>query len=362
MDNTRKELVSINNRFIMLYRRKRYPEAIREAEKGLKLARELGHPNDSYKKTFQNSIRIAFREYTRIVRDYSGETRKVVVPTPAKKGLLRKLIFCALFLVASIVCTVLILGFIFLPYGPGSLPDSFKENFSAISQPAANAEDPSMDAAAAREKFISKPHELKESVLLEVPHIMQKPELPRGCEVTSLAMLLQYAGVAVDKMTLAREIVKEPALYRDKNGNIYFGNPYNGFVGDMYSFAGPGYGVYHGPVRKLMDQYLPGQTIDLTGCDFKDIEVFLSHNVPVWVIANTTFSKLDPSAFETWQTSAGALQITYHEHAVLLTGYDRDFVFFNDPLRETPNRKVEKDPFQAAWEQMGKQAVTYLPF
>ena len=43
-------------------------------------------------------------------------------------------------------------------------------------------------------------------ILANVPLIQQLRD--RGCEVTSLAMMLQYAGVSVDKMTLANEIKK----------------------------------------------------------------------------------------------------------------------------------------------------------
>lgn len=58
--------------------------------------------------------------------------------------------------------------------------------------------------------------QVQDGKLVNVPHIQQMPELPRGCEVTSLAMLLQYAGVSVDKMTLAIEITTIP--FRDSNG------------------------------------------------------------------------------------------------------------------------------------------------
>lgn len=44
---------------------------------------------------------------------------------------------------------------------------------------------------------------------MDVPLISQNPELKNGCEVTSLAMVLQYAGIKVNKLELANSIKKE---------------------------------------------------------------------------------------------------------------------------------------------------------
>lgn len=202
---------------------------------------------------------------------------------------------------------------------------------------------------------------LEQTVLIDAPVINQLPELPRGCEVTSLAMLLQYAGVSVDKMTLASEIKKDPNPYKVSDRKIYFGHPNDGFVGSMYTKEDPGLGVYHKPIKELAERYLPRQIEDLTGSPFTELKIHLSDKRPVWVITNTSYKELPLSEFQTWHTPSGVINITYKEHSVLLTGFDEDYVYFNDPLTGEKNKKAPIMDFEQSWVQMGSQAITYLP-
>jgi uncharacterized protein YvpB len=190
---------------------------------------------------------------------------------------------------------------------------------------------------------------------IDAPFIKQMPELPRGCEVTSLAMMLQHAGVNVSKMTLAKEVKKVPFY---KNG--LHGNPYDGFVGEISTFSKPGLGVYHGPIASLAEKYLPGQITDLTGKDIREIYKMIDLGRPVWVITNTKYKHLPSSSFHTWNTSSGKIKITYSEHSVLVTGYDSKYVYINDPLYHRKNRAVSRSGFEAAWKQMGRQAISYF--
>lgn len=216
-------------------------------------------------------------------------------------------------------------------------------------------------AAAIIEEYKPEIIPIKNQVLLDAPVIWQMPELPRGCEVTSLAMLLQYQGVQVDKLTLARGVKKNPAEYRLNNGKIYFGDPNEGFVGNMYTYTQPGLGVYHKPIAELAGQYLPGKIKDLTGAEFQELKIHLSDDRPVWVITNTEYKRLDDSFFQTWYTPNGEVKVTTKEHSVLVTGYDGNSVYFNDPLTGEKNKKAPIKDFVEAWVQMGRQAVTYLP-
>ncbi|MFZ3590071.1 C39 family peptidase [Bacillus sp. DJP31] len=202
---------------------------------------------------------------------------------------------------------------------------------------------------------------IKEQVLLDAPIIKQYPELPRGCEVTSLAMLLQHANVKIDKMELAELVKKDPTVFRKESGKVYFGNPNDGFVGDMYNLKKPGYGVYHKPIKELAERFLPGEIQDITGRDFESVKAYLSAGYPVWIISNATYKELDPSSFQVWDTPTGQVKITYREHSVLITGYDTNYIYFNDPISGEKNRKAPIQDFIRAWEQMGSQAITIGP-
>lgn len=197
-------------------------------------------------------------------------------------------------------------------------------------------------------------------LILDVPLIAQHPELPRGCEVTSLAMMLNYAGIKVDKMKLAKEVRKDSTPYACRNGQVYFGNPHTGFVGNMYNINKPGLGVYNEPIFDLAEKYLPGNIINLTGSNFNNILAKINNLTPVWVIINTLYTTVPEKYWETWNTPIGQIRITYKEHSVLITGYDSNYVYFNDPLKEIKNRKIKRSEFEKAYIQMGKQAITYM--
>ncbi|WP_223490616.1 MULTISPECIES: C39 family peptidase [Bacillaceae] len=201
---------------------------------------------------------------------------------------------------------------------------------------------------------------IKDKVLLYAPVVKQFPKLPRECEVTSLAMLLQYNDIDVDKMELASGIKKNPVLLEKREGVPNWGHPNDGYIGDMYTYKKPGFGVYHRPIAELAEKYLPGKVKDITGADFSEIKTYLSLDLPIWVIINTTYKKLPASYFEEWITPLGPESITYKEHSVLITGYNDDHIYFNDPITGIKNRKESYRSFKKNWEQMGKQVIVQV--
>ncbi|MFL6561528.1 MAG: C39 family peptidase [Bacillus sp. (in: firmicutes)] len=191
---------------------------------------------------------------------------------------------------------------------------------------------------------------LPDSILLDVPLInqMDQPMLYNGCEVTSLAMILNYHGVKVTKNELAQKIKTVPLNYGDGKK----GNPNAGFVGDMAH--GPGLGVYNGPILDLTKQYVGEKAVNLTNGSFDDVLEKVGQGLPVWIITTSSFAPV--SVFQTWNTPQGKIDITFSEHSVVITGYDEKYIYINNPYGEK-NQKLNRANFIKAWEQMGKQAI-----
>lgn len=197
---------------------------------------------------------------------------------------------------------------------------------------------------------------LAEEIQLDVPLLnqMDEPRLFNGCEVTSLAMLLQYWGIDVTKNELAKQIPRVPLQYGDgKNGN-----PNMGFVGNMED--GPGLGVYHGPIFYLANTNVHEKlkVQNLSNYPFSSLLEKVSQGLPVWVITTANFAPVPD--LEKWSTPQGSIEITFKMHSAVITGYDQKHIYLNDPYG-TKNKKVDKEKFTASWEQMGSQAIVIEP-
>ncbi|CAM3652174.1 C39 family peptidase [Marinicrinis lubricantis] len=200
---------------------------------------------------------------------------------------------------------------------------------------------------------------VKEKALIDAPLIMQYPELPRGCEITTLTMLLNFNGIMKTKMEMEKELPRDNTpLVQDKDGNIIsWGNPHVGFVGDI-TLKSKGFGVYNGPMFALLKKYIP-TAVNLTGNDFSAVEASIAKGVPVMVWNTVHYSP--PEDWVEWQSPSGKVRTTFKEHTVLVVGYDKQYVYINDPLKETKQLRVDKQQFIKGWEALGKQAITYAP-
>lgn len=223
---------------------------------------------------------------------------------------------------------------------------------SAVVEPAASASPaPEPTATPAPVK--------KASVLLDAPIYRQHPELPSGCEITSLSMLLNFVGVEKSKMDLLEDMPldKTPLKSNPDGTPAYWGNPNTGFVGEITG-RGKGFGIYHTALFKVLEQYVP-TAVDLTRSDFEELELRLSRGIPsvVW----TTIDFKVPSKWVTWDTPLGPIETTFMLHAVLLVGYDSENVYVNDPWTGKAKLQINKEQFIETYEVMGRQAISYEP-
>lgn len=191
---------------------------------------------------------------------------------------------------------------------------------------------------------------LKSEQKLNVPLEKQLPDLPNGCEVTSLAMLLKDYDVNVSKLELSSNIKHVSSFI----GNDYRGNPHIGFVGYM-SIKNAGWCVYNEPLYDVAKKYTK-RIRNYTGNDFVRVLKLVSKGHPVMIITTLKFDRVND--MQTWSTKQGKVNVTPSSHACVITGYNKKkgIVYVNDPYG-VKNKKVSLKKIEASYNQQGKQAL-----
>ena len=192
---------------------------------------------------------------------------------------------------------------------------------------------------------------MKQEQKLNVPLENQMPDLPNGCEVTSLSMLMNYYGIKVSKNELA-ETIQHVDSFTD--GGKYRGNPHQGFVGHM-TIANAGWCVYNEPLYNVARKYT-SHIENITGSDFLSLIKLVSNGHPVMIITTTTFNKVNN--MQTWDTNTGKVNVTPSSHACVITGYSKPkkIVYVNNPYGYK-NQPVNWKNLQASYNQQGRQAL-----
>lgn len=186
--------------------------------------------------------------------------------------------------------------------------------------------------------------------------VSQLPDLPNGCEAVAAAMLLNWAGVDVTKEEVAGKLPLGSLPSVNDDGAMIGGNPQREFVGDPFSV---GYGIFHKPVADVLDSYLPGEITDVTGSTFDDLLDIIKSGRPAMVWATERMAA--PHLTAEWQDKDGSVIEWYDpEHALLLTGWDDDYAYMDDPMTGQ-EEKYSLGGFKTVWETMGSQAITVKP-
>ncbi len=175
----------------------------------------------------------------------------------------------------------------------------------------------------------------------------QNPELPTGCEITSLTSVLNYYGINVKKETMADDYLKKG------NGSYYkmfLGNPR-----DAGSF-----GCMAQPIVDAANLYFKKNNVSMkasnvSGVSFEKILEYVSQGVPM-IVWNTM--GMAP-AYESKTLTLDGREYTWiaPEHCVVVVGYDLDNneVYVADPMAGMVTRNLKI--FEERYVSLKRQAV-----
>ena len=189
--------------------------------------------------------------------------------------------------------------------------------------------------------------------------IEQYPELPTGCEITAMTMVLNYYGYNVDKVTMALDYMPkvQAEFYRSEDGRLMGPDLENYFVGDPTEETG--YICGTGAIVTEANAYLTDVGSDMTAVAMKNAQPeelydLIDQGTPVVIWC--TINMEDRAETDGWYREDGTyMEWSTNDHGAVLIGYDEDTVTVADPIYSRIT--VSRVQFEKIFAERGGQCV-----
>ncbi|MEK5500973.1 C39 family peptidase [Bacillus sp. FSL M8-0168] len=188
-----------------------------------------------------------------------------------------------------------------------------------------------------KKKGSSSAHKTK---TLNVPIVLQNPQLPAGCEATSLTMALNYKGVKVSKIKIANEMPYTQGY-----------DPNKGYVGSPYNYNG--YTINPVSLQKTAKKYRHNSA-NLTGASLTTLEKEVKKGNPVLAWFTIGYKEVR----NTYKYKNGKRYWWPKPlHCIVIVGSDKKKIYINDPLNGRKAYGIERTKFNRIYKNMGKRAL-----
>ncbi|MDH8677736.1 C39 family peptidase [Fusibacter bizertensis] len=192
---------------------------------------------------------------------------------------------------------------------------------------------------------------------LDVPVLLQKPELPNGCEITALTSLLNFAGYAIDKVTLSDNYLPMEPFYK-KDNKLYGADPNVAFSGDPKDPGG--WFVYAAPTVKAGEDYIRSvagnhEVLDLTGSTKEMIMSYVEQGKPIGIWATRDLSLANFGYGWYLESTDTFFNAATNLHCMVIYGYVGDKLYVMDPLEGS--MIYDADTLFKSYESLGSRAM-----
>lgn len=198
----------------------------------------------------------------------------------------------------------------------------------------------------------------------DVPQILQNPELPNGCEITSCCELLHFWGYPADKCDLADHYLpRSEKWFGADPDQVYMGDPHREDSTErcgFYCFAGPIVTAANHYLRDHQGMGSAVTAVDITKATQPQLEQYLRDGFPFLFWASLHFADIGFDPRGRYQMENG----NYHRlfqglHCMVCKGMDSTYYYLSDPLNF--NDRIEKAQFFKIYRQLGERAVVLIP-